>query len=128
MSARLVFAIVWALLGLGLVGEGIYEVSQWASDPVLAGSSLRWWNSTGIVPGALALIFSYQLLAGHRTAGYLGLFLASALTLYVLYILALTPSEHIVRPMLALQIFVVALCIGTGMFFYRNRQRQPPAR
>lgn len=111
--------MLWLLFGIGLITEGIYEASQWAAEPMLRGSSLRWWHSTGIVPGVLAVLLAYQLFRAKALAKYLGYFLAAVLTLYVLYILALTPAEFIMRPTLVLQIFVVALCIATGVFLYR---------
>jgi uncharacterized membrane protein HdeD (DUF308 family) len=123
MNARTALAVLWLLFGIGLVAEGIYEVAQWSADPALRESSLRWWHSTGIVPGALSVLLAYQLFRAQALAKYLGYFMATVLTLYVLYILALTPVEFIVRPMLLLQIFVIVLCIATSVFLYRANRR-----
>src|SRR5262245_51146523 len=112
MKTRNLLAILWLLFGVGLVSEGIYEVTQWSAQPVLRESSLRWWHSTGILPGALSVLLAYLLFKRQGMARHLGYFLVVILILYVLYILALTPAESIVRPMLVLQIFVIALCIG----------------
>lgn len=123
MNARIALAALWLLFGIGLIAEGVYEISQWSTEPVLRESSLRWWHSTGIVPGALSVLLAYQLFRAQALAKYLGYFLAALLTLYVLYILALTPAEFIVRPMLLLQIFVIALCIATSVFLYKGNRR-----
>lgn len=125
MNTRISLAILWLLFGVGLVAEGIYEVTQWSAQPVLRESSLRWWHSTGILPGALSVLLAYLLFKRQAMARHLGYFLVVVLILYVLYILALTPAESMVRPMLVLQIFVIALCIGTGVFLYRKKQPSP---
>jgi hypothetical protein len=122
MKTRLALAVFWLLFGVGLVIQGIYEVTQWGS---LSESSLRWWHSTGIIPGMLSIVLAYQLFRGQALAKYLGYFLPAALTLYVLYILALTPADFIVRPILLLQILVIVLCVGTGVFIYRAKR--PPS-
>jgi hypothetical protein len=122
MNARAVLAALWLLFGVGLIAQGVHELTLWSAEPVLRESSLRWWHSTGIVPGGLSVVFAYLLLKRRAMARYLGYFLAAVLTLYVLYVLALTPAEFMVRPMLVLQIFIIALCIGTGVFLYRAKQ------
>jgi hypothetical protein len=125
MNGRLALGVVWSILGVALVGEGIYEATQWSADPALGESSLRWWHSTGIIPGVLCVLFAYQLIVGARTAKYLGYFLTIVLALYVLYILAITPSEFILRPILAVQIVVLVLCVATCAFLLRSRLNQP---
>ncbi len=123
MNARLALAMIWLLLGIGLLAEGINEVSQWSAEESLSGSSLRWWNSTGIVPGVMSIVLAQQLYKAKAFAKYLGNALAVALTVYVFYILALTPADRIVRPTLILQILVIALCLATVVLLYRDRPR-----
>jgi hypothetical protein len=119
MNAKLALTVLWLLFGVGLIAQGIYEVTQWGA---LGESSLRWWHSTGILPGLLSIVLAYLLFRDQGFAKYLGYFLAAMLMLYVFYILALTPAELIVRPMLLLQIFVIVLCVGTGVFLFRTKR------
>ena len=120
MNSRLALAIAWLLFGSLLLLEGIYEVVQWKTDPMLGESSLRWWHSTGIIPGALSLVLAYQLAWSPKFAKYLGYFLSVLLLLYTVYVLAITPNEFVFRPMLAVQVFTVLLCIATAVHLYRS--------
>jgi hypothetical protein len=116
----LVLAVLWGLLGLGLVIDGVVESSSWTGDPGLAGSSLRWWHSTLIVPGVVAMLFAILLPRGGLAAAVLGYPVAAIFTLYVVYILLLTPSTRLLQPMLALQALVLGLTIATVVYLIRG--------
>lgn len=117
MSAlRLAVAICWMLLGAGLVVDGIVEWWSWQGNPILLASSLRWWRSTQIIPGSLAVIVGVVLwkeIAFARLAAFL---LATVFSLYTIYIMLLTPPEHLFRPMLAIQILVLGLSAVTAYY------------
>jgi hypothetical protein len=116
-----ILSLGWLMLGIGLVAEGIYETIIWSSDPMLQQSSLSWWHSTGIVPGALAIVLGLRLTKTGKFRMMLGYSLATALILYVLYIFALTPPEARVRPLLALQLYVLILSITTIVLIWKKQ-------
>jgi hypothetical protein len=115
-ALKVVVAACWILLGAGLAVSGVVEWWSWRDDPILSASSLRWWHSTGIVPGALAIgvgALVWKEIAFARLAAFL---LGTVFALYVIYILLLTRPEHLVRPMLVLQILVLALSVLTAVY------------
>jgi hypothetical protein len=116
-----VLSLSWLLLGIGLFIDGVYEVLLWSGDPILEQSSLRWWHSTGIIPGMFAAALGFYLTKPGTLRNYLGYPLAVLFSLYVLYILDITPNGFRLRPMLALQIAVIALSIGTIFFLWKKR-------
>jgi hypothetical protein len=116
-----VLSLSWLLLGTGLVIDGVYEALLWSGDPMLEQSSLRWWHSTGIIPGVLAVALGFYLTKPGTLQNYLGYPLAILFSLYVFYIFSITPLEFRLRPMLALQLVVVALSISTVFFLWNKR-------
>lgn len=118
-----ILSLGWLLLGIGLVAEGIYETFLWSSDPMLQQSSLSWWHSTGIVPGALAIVLGLRLTKTEKFRMILGYSLATALILYVLYIFAITPPEVRVRPLLALQVYVLILSTSTIVLLWKKQPK-----
>jgi len=119
----LVLSLSWMLLGIGLVIDGVYEILLWRGDPILEHSSLRWWHSTGIIPGLLAVSLGFYLTKPGVVRLYLGYPLSVLFSLYALYIIDITPYAFRLRPMLALQIIVVALGIGTVFFLWKKRSQ-----
>jgi hypothetical protein len=114
MSAlKVAVAICWVLLGAGLLVSGVVEWWSWRDDPILSASSLRWWHSTGIVPGILAVIVGGLVLKEIAFARLAAVLLAILFALYVIYIILITRPEHLVRPMLAVQILVLGLSAVT---------------
>lgn len=109
----------WLFLGVGLVIDGLYEVLVWSRDPILAESSLRWWHSTGIIPGLLAVALGYYIAKPGALRLYLGYTLAILFSVYVLYIIGITPAGYRLRPMFALQIAVIVLSFGTAVFLLK---------
>lgn len=122
-SLGLVLSASWMLLGIGLVIDGVYETLLWIGDPVLEHSSLRWWHSTGIIPGVLAASLGFYLTKPGLVRGILGYPLAVLFSVYVLYIIDITPYAFRLRPMLALQVVVFALGIGTVFFLWKKRSQ-----
>lgn len=118
-----ILSLGWLLLGIGLVVDGIYEIFLWGRDPMLQQSSLSWWHSTGIVPGALAIVLGLRLTKAEKLRMILGYSLATTLILYVLYIFAITPPEVRVRPLLALQVYVLILSISTIVLLWKKQTK-----
>lgn len=118
-----ILSLGWLILGIGLIAEGIYEAILWSGDSMLQQSSLSWWHSTGIVPGALAIVLGLRLTKTGKFRMILGYSLATALILYVLYIFALTPPEARVRPLLALQLYVLILGISTIVLLWKKQSK-----
>lgn len=116
----LFLAVLWGLLGLGLVIDGIVESLSWAGDPTLAGSNLRWWYSTLIIPGVVAALFALMLLRGTPIVRPLGYSVAAVFALYVVYIMLITPSPHFLRPMLVLQWLVLGLAVVTMIYLAKG--------
>jgi hypothetical protein len=116
-----ILSLGWLILGIGLIADGIYEIFLWGRDPMLQQSSLSLWHSTGIVPGALAIVLSLRLGKAGTFRMFLGYSLATALILYVLYIFAITPPEARVRPLLALQLYVLILSISTIVLLWKKQ-------
>lgn len=116
----ILLAALWGLLGSGLVIDGVVESLSWAGDPTLAGSALRWWHSTLIVPGVVAVLFALMLLRGGPTVHWLGYSVTGVFTLYVFYIMLITPSSHLLSPMLALQLLVIGLAIATVIYLAKS--------
>lgn len=115
-----ILSLAWLILGIGLVAEGIYETILWSGDPMLQQSSLSWWHSTGIVPGALSIVLGLRFTKAGKLRMILGYSLATALILYVLYIFALTPPEVRVRPFLAILLYVLFLSISTIVLLWKK--------
>jgi hypothetical protein len=114
MSAlKVVVAICWILLGAGLVVSGVVEWWSWRDDPILSASSLRWWHSTGIVPGFLAVIVGGLVFKEIAFARLAAVLLAILFSLYVIYIMLITRPEHLIRPMFVVQILVLGLSAVT---------------
>lgn len=121
-NLRIVLALGWAILGIALLIAGVMDWLSWQHEPVLSKSSLQWWSSTAIIPGAIAVLTGALIWRTNSLSQYVGYFAASIFAVYVVYILLLTPSESIVRPMLALQVSV--LCLSVATFFYLLAQRR----
>jgi len=89
---------------------------SWREDPIVVASSLRWWDSTEILPGLLALVVGVLLwkeIAFARLGAFL---LATVFSLYTVYIMLLTRPENLVRPLLAVQILVLGLSAVTAYY------------
>ena len=106
---------------MGLVIDGIVESLSWAGDPTLSGSNLRWWYSTLIIPGVVAALFALVLLRGSPIVRPLGYSVAAVFALYVVYIMLITPSPHLVIPMFVLQLLVLGLAVVTMIYLAKVR-------
>lgn len=117
MSAlRAVVAGCWVFLGASLVVSGVVEWWSSREDPVILASSLRWWDSTEIIPGSLAVVVGVLLWKEIPFARLAAFFLATVFSLYTIYIMLLTRPEHLVRPVLAVQILVLSLSAVTAYY------------
>ena len=117
-SLRVSVAICWILLGAGLLMDGVLDWWSWLDNPILTASSLRWWHSTNIIPGLFAIIVGVLLWKEVAFARLAAFVLASVFTLYTIYIMLITRPERLLelRPMLALQILVLALSVVTAYY------------
>lgn len=112
----------WLLLGIGLTADGIMDVLAWADD-LADYATLNWWFSTNITTGILSVTLGICLVRFPKAAKYLGYALSVIFSLYVLYILALTPSGYRVSPMLALQLLVLTLSTATIVLLWKGSEK-----
>ena len=106
-------AVSWGLLGAAMLIDGVLEVISWSRDSDLSGSSLRWWHSTYMLPGVLAILLAVMIRTGSALTRPVGLFTSFVFALYVIYLMLITPQTLLIRPVLVLQLFVLALSLAT---------------
>ena len=109
----------WIILGVGLIVDGIADLPGWAEFGGYTNPS--WWLSTNILRGVLSLFLAICMIQYPKAAAYLGYTMSFVIIFYVVYIFAITPPEHRISPMLALQCFVLLLCAATIMVLFKRR-------
>jgi len=112
-------AVLWLALGIGLVADSIVSAidllnSEWARK-------LNIWVSIlmGTAAGVGAVVLGAKLSSRALWVRVLAYVLCVLFILYTLFILGITPDRALVRPLLLVQIFVLALCAWTVVSLFR---------
>lgn len=117
--SRQAIAVLWALLGIGLFASDTYDAIQWSATAI-AFDSLVLNAGLSIVVDASCLWLALGVWRNSSTAKPLGILLSIVLSLHVLYVFAITPSEFKVRPALALKIGILLLSAFTTAWLFRK--------
>jgi hypothetical protein len=117
-SLKVVLTGSWLLLGIGLAVDGAVDWWSWKDEPVVLASSLRWWDSTNILPGLLAVVVAILLWRQTPFARLAAFLVATVFSLYTIFIMLIARPERVLelRPMLVLQILVLALSVLTAYY------------
>jgi peptidoglycan/LPS O-acetylase OafA/YrhL len=112
---------LWILLGAGLLLSVAYEMVDLLASEFRDSSGI--WASIilTLLAGVAAVVFGVKTSSLSPWVRWTGSILSVALGCYTLYILALTPGDAMVRPMLVAQVFVLLLSAVTLFYLLRGR-------
>lgn len=118
-------AVLWAVLGIGLLSDAVSNTIKWQSDPVYSSVGLI-WDWTGGVAGALALLLGVWWLLVNGVVRWFGYLVAGMFATYTLTYLVLGDQGTVLyRFVLPALVFVLSVVTFWQIHRGNASQSQP---
>lgn len=115
-----VLAVLWVLLGAGILVSSAIHAWDLALSEFAHKVGIWMTNLFFTLFGLGAIFFGWRITTASLWTKVLGNALCAFGLLYTCFMLAITPDRTIVRPLLALQISVIALAAWTIVYLWRT--------
>jgi hypothetical protein len=127
MDLSKVFGVFWVILGIGVLLTTVIDGVALFRSEFADNARIRTSVLLGIPVGVAAVVLGVNIAARPLWVRLLGYGLCAILILYTLFIMAITPTQSLIRPFLLVQVYVLVLCTWTIIILARTSTAQEPS-